>query len=132
VAVNPPSGYDIVLTNLTTSKGVHLTLTPPAGVTFMGNSIEWIYERPGVLGGSQGITVTGFAPILWAQAFVPSLAHGNGERDYLYTAAEQATGILHRVTYTGTQQQGSGHPWSLTMAPYYSDYYRNIWFQSGQ
>jgi hypothetical protein len=37
--------------NLNTGQDVEFELTPPSGTTLVGNSAEWVVERPGVSGG---------------------------------------------------------------------------------
>jgi hypothetical protein len=49
--VSPTQGYAEIWNETTNSGGYEYALSAPPGTTLVGNSIEWIAERPGVNGG---------------------------------------------------------------------------------
>lgn len=53
--VSPTAGYATIV-NLSTQQGASYNLTAPAGTSLVGNSAEWIVERPGVSGGLANLT----------------------------------------------------------------------------
>ena len=59
---SPTNGYAYFY-NYSTQTAAAYRLTPPSGTTLVGNSIEWIVERPGVGGGIA--TLTNYIDVSW-------------------------------------------------------------------
>ena len=53
--VSPTQGYAYIL-NYNTNQAVEIGLTPPSGTSLIGNTAEWVVERPGVNGGLANLT----------------------------------------------------------------------------
>jgi hypothetical protein len=56
----------IYLANDTTGKYFSITLAPPPGATFAGNTVEWIMEDPD--GGEPGTALVKFTPVVFTSA----------------------------------------------------------------
>jgi hypothetical protein len=59
---SPTNGYAYFF-NYSTLESAEYNLTAPSGTTLVGNSIEWIVERPGVGGGLA--TLTNYIDVPW-------------------------------------------------------------------
>ena len=53
--VSPTQGYAYIL-NYNNNQAVEIGLTPPSGTSLIGNTAEWVVERPGVNGGLANLT----------------------------------------------------------------------------
>ena len=62
---NNTAGY-IFFANETTGQNFSITLAPPPGATFQGNTIEWIMEAPD--GGEPISSLPSFTPVTFTSA----------------------------------------------------------------
>ena len=65
-ATSPTQGY-AYLGNLSTGQGVSLSISPPAGTRLVGNSAEWVTERPTV--GSSLATLARYTSATFSNAW---------------------------------------------------------------
>ena len=63
--VGKTSGY-LFFYNLTTGKYLPITLAPPPGATFKGNTVEWVMEAPD--GGEPNSALPKFTPLVFSHA----------------------------------------------------------------
>ena len=90
--------------NLTTGLHFSLTLAPPKGATFAGNTVEWIMEDPD--GGEASETaLVKFTPVVFTNAIACTAAGGTNNPASDNTCNIQTTGgkVLTKVT-TGTDK----------------------------
>jgi hypothetical protein len=89
----------IYLGNMTTGKHFSLTLAPPPGATFSGNTVEWIVEDPD--GGEDfGTSLAKFTPVSFTSAMACTTAGGTNNPQSDNTCNIETTGgtVLTKVT----------------------------------
>ena len=77
------------LVNVTTQQAVSLTFNAPSGTTLVGNSAEWIMERPGISGSLTPLTNYVACPFDACYAFG---SVGGGTYNKLYYPGINSTG----------------------------------------
>ena len=91
------AGY-IYFANEATGQHFSITLAPPPGATFKGNSIEWIMEAPD--GGEPESSLPKFTPVTFTSAIGCTASAATGNPDNGDTANVETTGgkVLTSVT----------------------------------
>jgi hypothetical protein len=94
--VNNKTAGSIYLANEATGQHFSITLAPPPGATFAGNSAEWIMEDPD--GGEPGTALAEFTPVVFTSAISCTAAGATGNPDAGDTAnIEKGSTILTSV-----------------------------------
>jgi hypothetical protein len=85
--------------NITTGKHFSLTLAPPSGATFAGNTVEWIMEDPDG-GESDETALAKFTPVVFTDAIACTAAGGANNPAGDNTCNIETTGgkVLTKVT----------------------------------
>jgi Peptidase A4 family len=88
--------------NITTGLHFSITLAPPSGATFAGNTVEWIMEDPDG-GEDYGTALAKFTPVVFTNAIACTAAGGTNNPASDNTCNIETTGskVLTKVT-TGT------------------------------
>ena len=89
--------------NQTTGKHTSVTLLPPAGATFDGNSAEWIMEAPN--GGEPNAALPSFTPVSFTGALACPASGGvigNPQNGDTFTVVKPASGPTPAKTLTST------------------------------
>ena len=104
-AYGPATGY-VFIENLTTGQYASIDLTAPSGTSLIGDSAEWVVERPGVNGGLATLTnyVTDWMSYTYAEPV-------KGRAVTPTTAGRTAT--AYSVTMTDNSGNGISYPNSL-------------------
>ena len=89
----------IYLGNITTGKHFAITLAPPPGATFSGNTVEWIMEDPDG-GEDDGTALAKFTPVTFTSALACTAAGGtNNPQNCATCNIETVSGtVLTNVT----------------------------------
>ena len=80
--------------NLSTQQTATYALTAPGGTTLVGNSVEWIVERPGINGGLANLT--NYVDAAWPVGFAWNTAGANAPD--IYDGQDPASGVLETIT----------------------------------
>jgi hypothetical protein len=99
------SAGQVSLANETTGQHFSMTLAPPPGATFKGNSIEWIMEAPD--GGEPESSLPKFTPVTFTDAIGCGAGnvYGNPQNGDTCNIENAAGKVLTSVTvgnYTAT------------------------------
>jgi hypothetical protein len=88
----------IEMANQTTGQHFSITLAPPSGATFDGNSIEWIMEAPD--GGPPISSLPAFTPVNFTSAVGcgPANAVGNPQNGVAVNVVNAVNTVLTSVT----------------------------------
>lgn len=93
----------IYLANDTTGKHFSITLAPPPGATFSGNTVEWIMEDPD--GGEPGTALAKFTPVVFTSAMACNSTINNPNTDDTCNIETSGGKVLTKVilgSYTVT------------------------------
>lgn len=88
---------ELTIFNFSTKKSAHFTMTPPAGTQPVGNSIEWIVERPSINGALTKLTP--FYENPWRMLGGNFKSNATGGR-LVYRPSAPATGGSYILTMT--------------------------------
>lgn len=91
-STSPTTGY-ATIANLSTNTSATYALTAPPGTTLVGNSIEWIVERPGVNGTLA--TLTNYIDVPWPTGYAWNYT---AKRPTYYYEGKPSTGTFHEIT----------------------------------
>jgi hypothetical protein len=92
----------VALINVATHKGPVFALAPPSGTHLLGNTAEWIIERPGINGQTSTLTPYGQSIFTFARANVNA-----GSQYYIPQEAPTSSGA---VMYQVQMQASQGSP----------------------
>jgi hypothetical protein len=87
------AGYAYIY-NYSTNLSAEYTLTAPPGTTLVGNSVEWIVERPGVNGTLANLT--NYIDVAWPNGFAWNYTASS--QTYYYQGQTPASGTLYQIT----------------------------------
>ena len=90
---SPPNGY-AYFHNYSTGQVAEYQLTAPSGTSLVGNSVEWIVERPTVFGGLA--TLTNYIDSAWPNGI--ALNYQAATPTYQYQGQTPAAGTLNVIT----------------------------------
>jgi Peptidase A4 family len=93
--------------NLTTRKSVALAMTPPPGTTLVGNSIEWIVERPTINNAALS-KLTNYVLNPWTDISGVSFPHLPGPPVIYLPDAVPASATIYRLWMTDGTDRISG------------------------
>jgi hypothetical protein len=115
-STSPTIGY-AYFKNFSTQETAAYQLTAPGGTTLVGNSVEWIVERPGVNGGLA--TLTNYIDVLWPLGIAWNYAVT--PPSYYYNAYNPV-GTLEQITMLDNSNNGIS---SATL-----ENLQTLWFQN--
>jgi Peptidase A4 family len=92
-STSPTNGYAYFY-NYSTQQSAEYNLTPPSGTSLVGNSIEWIVERPGVGGGLA--TLTNYIDSSWPYGVAWNYTAASP--NYHYEGQSPAAATLYEIT----------------------------------
>jgi hypothetical protein len=98
---SPTQGY-AYFNNLSTNTTATYSLTRPSTATHVGNSVEWIVERPGVGGGLA--TLTNYIDVAWSYGVAWN--YTSGSPTYYYQGANPPAGTLYNITMLDNSGKG--------------------------
>ncbi len=101
--ISPTSGYAYFY-NFSTQISAQYTLTAPGGTQLVGNSVEWIVERPGVGGGLA--TLTNYIDVSWPYNFAWNYDAPRPTYYYPYVAPPTNTGTLELIQMLDDSNKG--------------------------
>jgi len=97
---------DAYFYNLSTEKTATYALTAPSKTTLMGDSVEWIVERPGVNGGLA--TLTNYVDVAWPYGFAWNWTAKS--QTYYYQGRNPAAGTLEVLTMLNNSSKAISYP----------------------
>ena len=98
---SPTNGY-AYFHNYSTGQVVEYQLTAPSGTSLVGNSVEWIVERPTVGGGLA--TLTNYIDSAWPNGI--ALNYQTATPTYQYQGQTPAAGTLNVITMVDNNGNG--------------------------
>jgi hypothetical protein len=113
---SPTSGYAYFY-DYTTAVSAEYVLTAPSGTTLVGDSIEWIVERPGISGGLA--TLTNYLDVPWSYGVAWN--YEAASPTFYFEGQAPAAGTLQEITMLDNSGKGIS---SATI-----ENYNFLWFQ---
>ncbi len=99
---SPTTGYAYFV-NFSTYQSAAYQLTAPSGTSLVGNSVEWIVERPGIGGGALA-TLTNYIDAPWPLGVAWNYTAANPT--YYFEGQNPPTGTLELITMLDDSSNG--------------------------
>jgi hypothetical protein len=95
-SVSPTNGYAYFY-NYSTNQSAEYQLTAPSGTNLVGNSVEWVVERPSL--GGRLATLTNYIDSAWPSGLAWN--YQSATPTYQYQGQTPAAGTLNEITMLG-------------------------------